>query len=394
MSLLDDVYSRDSWERFYSYKTSLSCPKRFASELRSYIDNDEYMKVTPDDDFALPKKSVISKMSTQKKRTVYTYPYVNNVWLKLLTHLLLRKYDYLFCDNLYSFRPGITAKDAVERLVRIPDIGTLYSYKVDISNYFNSIDVSSLIPMVEEYLSDDPALIAFLSSLLSEPYVIDRGCPVIEQKGIMAGTPQASFFANLYLKDLDKWFDDRGIIYARYSDDIILFARTEDEIREYVGVIRDFLNSRGLAVNPSKEVYTAPGEMWVFLGFCYKDGVVDIAPASITKIKGKMRRKARALKRWQTRKNKDSICSAKAFIRVFNRKLFEAADDNDLTWSKWYFPAINTTSSLLEIDHYAQDCIRFLMTGKHNKGRYRVSYEEMKALGYKCLVNVDYKVRE
>ena len=131
MSLLDDVYSRDSWERFYSYKTSLSCPKRFAAELRSYIDNEEYMKVTPDDDFALPKKSVISKMSTQKKRTVYTYPYVNNVWLKLLTHLLLRKYDHLFCDNLYSFRPGITAKDAVERLVRIPDIGSLYSYKVD-----------------------------------------------------------------------------------------------------------------------------------------------------------------------------------------------------------------------------------------------------------------------
>ena len=107
-----------------------------------------------------------------------------------------------------------------------------------------------------------------------------------------------------------------------------------------------------------------------------------------------MRRKARALKRWQTRKDKDPANSAKAFIRIFNRKLFEASDDNDLTWSRWYFPAINTTSSLLEIDHYAQDCVRFLMTGKHNKGRYRVSYDEIKALGYKCLVNEYYKVRE
>ena len=394
MSLLDDVYSRDSWEKFYSYKTSLSCPKKFAGSLRSYIDNEEYLKVPCDGSFALPKKSVISKMSTQKKRTVYTYPYVNNVWLKLLTHLLLRRYDHLFCDCLYSFRPGVTAKDAVKRLVRTPGISSMYSYKVDISNYFNSIDVSSLVPMVLEYLSDDPRLASFLCSLLEEPYVIERGDPVIEQKGIMAGTPQASFFANLYLKELDEWFCERDVIYARYSDDIIIFADSPEKIGEYVDVIKGFLSSRGLDVNPSKEVYTSPGEMWVFLGFCYHDGVVDIAPSSLTKIKGKMRRKTRALMRWQLRGGKTPESSAKAFIRIFNSKLFEASDDNDLTWSKWYFPVINTTESLSVIDHYAQDCIRYLLTGKRNKGRYKVEYEDMKALGYKCLVNEYYKAGE
>ena len=76
-------------------------------------------------------------MDTQKKRIVYTYPYAENTVLKLLAYLLLRKYDSVFSDGLYSFRPNKTAKDAVRRLIRTPRINEMYSYKADISNYFN-----------------------------------------------------------------------------------------------------------------------------------------------------------------------------------------------------------------------------------------------------------------
>ena len=158
MPLLDLLSDRDCWERFYEYKSSLKCPKAFSAELRTFIDREAYRpvceRIARGEPFPLPKKSVISKMSSGKKRTVYTYPRDENMVLKLLTYLLLRKYDGLFSDNLYSFRPGRTAKDAVRRLMAMPGAGKMYAYKVDISNYFNSIPAARMTELLTEVLAD------------------------------------------------------------------------------------------------------------------------------------------------------------------------------------------------------------------------------------------------
>ena len=77
-------------------------------------------------------------------------------------------------------------------------------------------------------------------------------------------------------------------------------------------------------------------------------------------------------------------------IRYFNRKFFDGNLDDSLTWSRWYFPVINSVEGLREIDHYLQQYIRFLSTGRHTKANYRVSYEELKRLGYKSLVHEFY----
>ena len=207
----------------------------------------------------------------------------------------------------------------------------------------------------------------------------------------MAGTPQASFLANLYLKDLDRYFYDNRIPYARYSDDIILFARSEEEVRSLASFVKDYLAELGLSVNPDKECFSSPGEGWTFLGFTYCRGVVDIAPASVAKIKAKMHRKSRSLTRWYQRNGKDSRSAARAFIRIFNRKLFEGGEETDLTWSRWYFPVINTTGSLTEIDRYAQDCVRFIVSGKRTKGRFAVTYEDICELGLRNLVHEYYR---
>jgi hypothetical protein len=88
---------------------------------------------------------------------------------------------------------------------------------------------------------------------------------------------------------------------------------------------------------------------------------------------------------------------AKAFIRVFNRKLFENNMEHELTWARWYFPLINTTDSLKVLDRYSQDCIRYLATGKRTKSAYNFRYADMKEIGYISLVNRYYnmqKIRE
>ena len=46
------------------------------------------------------------------------------------------------------------------------------------------------------------------------------------------------------------------------------------------------------------------------------------------------------------------------------------------------------------IDRYAQDCIRSLVWGSHTKGRFRLSYQAMKDMGYLNLVHEYYKIRQ
>ncbi len=449
-SLLDSLQDENVWQRYLEYKQSRSMDKGLLKDLQGFIENREYLPVTDGicagSPFALPRKAVINKLSTKKQRTVYTYPRPENYVLKLLTFLLLRKYDYIFCPCLYSFRPGTGAKDAIRWLSSRRGISQMYCYKADIHDYFNSVDVSLLLPMLRNTLLDDPELFGFLESLLLEPDVIDgtarwskdgaQACRIIqESKGIMAGTPLASFYANIYLWGMDNWFYEQRIPYARYSDDIIVFAHTEEELERYIAFIHSFLADMHLTMNPDKELRSAPGEAWIFLGVKYQDGTVDIAPASLLKLKHKMRRKARALKRWQERKGLPGDRAAKAFIKVFNRKLFDrgpqaqdpqkdgetpeavtqvqpaftglepeqsisghtrpepeqSISDHELSWCRWYFPVINTAESLAEIDHYAQECIRWLMTGTRTKARYNARYQDLKALGYRSLVNEYYR---
>ena len=340
--------------------------------------------------FPLPRRAVISKLYGRKKRTVYIYPPAENTVLKLLTWLLLRTYDGLFSDGLYSFRPGRSAKDAVRRLIRTPGMRQMHAYKVDISNYFNSVPVPRLLPMLKEALAEDPDLYAFLQRLLSEEEVLDRGKLLKEQKGIMAGTPLASFYANLYLKDLDEYFAVRDIPYARYSDDIIVFAKSREAVEAQADVIRRFLAEAGLSVNPAKEQFITLEEGWTFLGFSYRKGIIDIAPATLKKLKQKMRRKARALARWRDRKGATGENAAVAFVRALDRKLLDSPEGTELSWSHWFFSVINTADSLREIDRYAQDCIRFIVSGKRTKGRYGIRYKDLKAIGYRSLVHEYY----
>lgn len=398
MSLLDRLSQPETWERFYDYRVSHGGEGGFQKELRRFIDGQGYLpvcaRIAAGAPFPLPKKSEVGKLSSEKKRTVYTYPFAENTVLKLLTWLLLRQYDGLFSSNLYSFRPGRGAKDAIRFLTRVPGARSLFAYKADVSDYFNSVPVERLLPLLGAVTAEDPALFAFLASLLSEPDVLENGKPVSEQKGIMAGTPLASFYANLYLRALDRRFFEAGVIYARYSDDMLILARSREALEEQVAVLHAFLAEQGLRLNPEKEAYFAPEEGWVFLGFSYCGGVVDIAPVSVTKLKHKMRRKARALARWQKRNDLPPEAAAKAFIRVFNRKLFENPAENELTWARWFFPVINTAESLQVLDRYAQDQIRTLLTGTRTKARYNARYADLKALGYRSLVHGYYRCEQ
>jgi hypothetical protein len=209
----------------------------------------------------------------------------------------------------------------------------------------------------------------------------------------MAGMPYAVFLANVYLAQLDRKFAAiPGLIYCRYSDDIILFSKDKSLLDNAKNQLHESLNEYHLAINHDKEVETIPGQKWTFLGFECDGKDIDVCEMSVQKLKAKMRRKARALRRWAEVNGKDGWMAARAFIKHFNKKLYTCDDRSEINWSLWYFPLITTDRSLKVIDHYMQDCISYVATGKHTKSRFDFRYEQMKDLGMLSLVNMWYKL--
>lgn len=397
MSLIDSLNDKEIWEAFYEYKTAQgNFRKCDADDFRRFIDNEEYidvyMRIKNSEDLSPPNKILVNKTKAGRKRTVYTFSREENYVLKLM-QFLLREYDSLFAPNLYSFRKNTGVKKATKDVLAIKTLDARFIYKVDINDYFNSVDIDMLLPELEEVLSEDEELFGFFKRLLTNPVVMWKNELIEEHKGIMAGVPVASFLANFYLREIDWDFYEKGIPYLRYSDDILVFAESESELRNYISVIKSFLESRKLRINPEKEIITKPYEKWTFLGFSYYKGIIDISEVSFLKLKAKMRRKTNALNRWAQKKKHPGEYAARAFIKRFNAKLFDNPVDSELTWTRWFFPIINTDATLKLIDEYMQDCIRFLATGKRTKARYNFRYEDIKKLGYRNLVNEYYKFK-
>lgn len=399
MTLIEQLADEQTWNEFFSYKQQLGhLSQQHEKELQQFIGEKAYLEVLDrvrTKGFSLPQKRLISKVNSDKKRVVYTYPTAENYLLKLLTYLLIRRYDRLFAPNLYSFRVRHGVKRAIQFLRGAENLSAKFVYKVDIHDYFNSVDVELLLPRLQRIMTDETECFRLIADLLTNPHVaLSDGQIACERKGIMAGVPLASFLANLYLNDLDWHFHRQGMLYARYSDDIILFASSAEEREMAIDYLHDYLQAHRLTINEKKEVVTEPSQKWTFLGISFENGVFDVSEVSASKLKMKMRRKSRALLRWKARKGVDNDKAARAFVKAFNRKLYDNDAENELTWSRWFFPIINTTRTLTLIDHYMQDCLRYIATEKRTKGRYRFTYEEMKALGYRNLVHEYYRIQE
>ena len=393
-SIITQITDQGAWEEFLAYRLMKG---RFNwhefDEADNFVAEEQYLplasKLQQGHCLSFPKKKIINKMGTGKKRVVYSYQPEEMQVLKLIAFLLYR-YDDHFAPNCYAFRRGVTAHDAIFRINKAIKGQSMWAYKLDIHDYFNSIPIPLLLPMLKEMLADDEPLYRFFEQMLSDDHAVYNGQVVEEPHGIMAGTPTAPFLADVFLNAVDHHFHEVGVVYARYSDDIILFAPNREVLEQHKARLLQFLKDYQLEVNPDKEHYFAPDDAYEFLGFKCLHGQIDIAESTKQKMKGKIRRQARSLMRWRSRKGIDAESAMKALIRYFNRKFFEGIDPESLTWSRWFFPVITQSEGLREIDQYLQQNIRFLSTGKHNKTNYRVDYETLKQLGYRSLVNEFY----
>lgn len=391
---IKNIDNDNKWNKFLTYKVNndFICQKD-KELLKKFVSNKKYKNITTSIKnntytFSVPKKHIISKSRTSKKRIVYSFNEDEMIILKYISYLLY-DYDYLFENNLYSFRKNISVKTAINNISKIHNINKMYGYKVDIKNYFNSINTNILLNNLKEDIQDKE-LLNLIESILTNKYVIYNDNKIIEEKGAMAGIPISAFLANYYIKEIDTYFKNEKLVYLRYSDDIIIFCNTKEEIVKYSTILKKLLEKYKLNINTEKEYFYNPKEKWEFLGFSFYNNKIDLSTNTINKIKGKIKRSAKSIRRWMLKNNVDSEKALKVMIKKYNKK-FYGNKNIELSWKFWFFPCINTPENLKIVDKYLQDNLRYIVTGKHNKKNYKiVPYKKLKKLGYKSLVHEYY----
>jgi retron-type reverse transcriptase len=104
------------------------------------------------------------------------------------------------------------------------------------------VDISILTNNIKDDIKDID-LLNIIVSILTNKKVSINNTIIEEDKGIMAGIPLSAFLANYFIKDIDKYFKEKNVLYLRYSDDIILFTNTKEEVVRYSNKLKDLLQS-------------------------------------------------------------------------------------------------------------------------------------------------------
>jgi len=120
-----------------------------------------------------------------------------------------------------------------------------YVLKLDISNYFWSINLHKLINIL-----NDAGLIKIYSSrleVLLTSFTGDRS-----SRGILQGIYPSDLFGNFYMVPIDRMLKDMNVPSARYVDDLYVFIESVDHADRILRELIPALRSYDLSLNESK----------------------------------------------------------------------------------------------------------------------------------------------
>ena len=397
MNILDKFKLKESWENYLKDLTSK----------KEYLDRKLIKNVTQiinsglnalNFNFPIPVKKELQKYNTSKKRLVYFYPEPYNTYLKMINWLLQVDSEYAskFCINSYAYQKNKSVNIGIKSLQKeILAKKKSFFIKSDFSDYFNSINVNILENKMKSFFrQEDQDLVNFILQLLyKEEVYVNNQIKLISNKGVMAGTPISGYLANIYMNDVDWEIYKKHIYYIRYADDIFIMTNQPKEDLEF---FENQISSLNITLNPKKTSTGKIEDGFTVLGFYFKDDIIDVDEFKVQKMMNRIRRRSRWFKRWEKSNKVKNEVMVRTFIKGMNAKLYSGDDEDRLNWSRWYFANINTTKSLEKIDAYMVQYIRFLISGKHlgYKKNSEVSYEYIKKLGYKSLVNNYWKYKK
>ena len=160
-------------------------------------------------------------------------------------------FDPEFSESSFGYRPNRSAQDAVKQVQRIIRGGRRQCVDMDLSKFFDRVQHDVLMARVARKVRDK-RLLKLIGRYLRAGVMVDGLCQPSDE-GTMQGGPLSPLLSNIYLDDLDKELEKRGLPFVRYADDFVIFTKTEAAARRVYASVARYLRERlKLVVNHDK----------------------------------------------------------------------------------------------------------------------------------------------
>ena len=188
----------------------------------------------------------------------------SNVQDRFVQHLLLGIlqpiFEAEFSESSYGFRPMRSAHDAVKAAKAHAETGHTYVVDMDITKFFDRVNHDILMSKIGKVVRDKRVL-QIIGRFLRAGVVMPDGLAVSSEEGTPQGGPLSPLLANIYLDELDKELEKRGLRFARYADDCNIYVSSQRAAERTKENITAWLKRKlRLEVNESKSGVGRPWE--------------------------------------------------------------------------------------------------------------------------------------
>jgi RNA-directed DNA polymerase len=189
-----------------------------------------------------------------------------------------------FEDNVYAYRPGRSAHDALAEVQKRLYGGQEHVVDADVTKYFDTIPHAELMQSVARRVADGKIL-HLLKLWLKSPVEErdERGNRrMTGGKKSKCGTPQGGvvspLLANIYINRLLRHWKKTGACerlgqIVSYADDFVIVCASRRQAEESLALVSRWLKKLGLTIHPTKtRLCQAREEPFDFLGYTFGPG--------------------------------------------------------------------------------------------------------------------------
>lgn len=193
----------------------------------------------------------------------------DRIVLELLRRALEPLIEPRLSDAAFAYRPGRSARVAVDEVTDQLRSGAGWVALADIRDFFDSIPLAPLIEAVQ-HLNPDPPLLRLLDRLL-RAHALDQG------RGLAQGSSLSPLLSNLALSPLDQRLVSAGHALVRYCDNLCVVGRTRDQAAHALAAMVAETRRLGLSLKPrvSRIAEARQGFLWLGFWLCADGGRVS-----------------------------------------------------------------------------------------------------------------------
>ena len=184
--------------------------------------------------------------------------------------VLQKRWDPTFSEHSHGFRPGRSAKQAVQEAQQYIADGYRWVVDLDLEKFFDRVNHDRLMGEIAKRV-EDKRLLKLIRAFLNAG-AMENGLVSPSVEGTPQGGPLSPLLSNLVLDELDRELGRRGHRYLRYADDCNIYVRSQRAGQRVMNGITHFITHKlKLKVNETKSAVARPQER-KFLGFTFSNG--------------------------------------------------------------------------------------------------------------------------